>query len=520
MNYKNCWIFIIGFIFVSNVYGAADGGLCNLFRARNESALVYRWAKESRRDSLRAFISFGCSLGVFNYLRGSKNAGKLMAFIESAGFGTTIYQILGLLRKITINPLARLLLWTKGLRQSKLRDTQDLFDYIDSHRISSYDQLPSQDHIGSKAASKMMVRLRKRIHNGGIGSDSNWVDRLMIREQPAFVGAIPDIVRQDIDYIRDPARYVNVLNPRRGLLLLGAPGNGKTTLAKLIAYHAGCPFKEESPAAFANTYIGTGPNRLKAVFEAAEQAALAAHKKMKEEREREMRRQMGFFRSAWEYVKHLVFRRRIVNNPHEYIKPTILCLNEIDTIGGQRGAQVHENQERVNTLDQLFNSMDTNPHVFVVGTSNRGEEYFDEALRRDGRMGRPVTIPLPDARSRFDIVKYYMRKMRNISPEIQIPDIEYGAPGFEQNGFLQLMVGQTDGLNGNQLRALFNNAGFIAGDRQAPVLGREHFEQALHDMRVVHEPRAAAAALEILDSELGTQAAVAARVHNVESLTP
>lgn len=497
MSYKKCWCLIIGLIVAGNASGVGSGGLVSPFRVRNRSADVYVWAKETTRDSLRSLISFGCALGVFKYLRSTKKAGKLVAFVEASGIGTTLYQLLGIMRKYTINYLARLCPWVARKRTNKLNHTQALFRYVETHNIKTVDQLPDDDQVRNKTATKMMERLCEKIHYGGLDADINWVDKLMVKDEPDFVGDPPGEVRQDIDYIKDPMRYENAFEGRRGLLLLGAPGGGKTTLAKLIAFRAGCPFIEKSPAAFMNTFVGTGPNALKGVFENAEQAAIAAHKRRQEEHEKDLRRRDGFLKSVWHTIKRVVFRCRPVSDEHEYIKPTILCLNELDAIGGQRGAQSIENQERISTLDQLFNSMDDNPHVFLVGTSNRAEEYFDDALRRDGRMGAPVVIPLPDASNRFKIIKYYMSKVKRLSPSIQIPDFEYESlevmqrfwnrmrsrNGINPYDFWHSIVDRTEGFNGNQLRHLFNNAGTIAGDEYWPYLGKTHLERALNNMR-------------------------------------
>ena len=188
----------------------------------------------------------------------------------------------------------------------------------------------------------------------------------MVKVEPFdFVGTIPERVRQDINYMINPKQYSNVLEGRRGLLLSGAPGGGKTTLAKLIAFLTGCPFIELSPAAFMNTYVGTGPNALKAVFENAERIALAAHKKRQEEQAQELRRRRGFLESIWLTIKRVFFRCRPVDED-QYIKPAILCFNELDAIGEQRGRTPNESSERVSTIDQLLNSLDSNPHVYLV----------------------------------------------------------------------------------------------------------------------------------------------------------
>jgi len=502
MNYKKCLWFIIVLMIAENASAVGGrGGLPRLFRARTDAADVYGWAKESTRDSLRAVISFGCALGVFKYLRSTKKAGKLVAFMESAGLGTTVYQILGLMRKFTINPLVRLFPWVARKRRIKLGHTQALFRFLKARDIKTDDQLPGDEHVRSKTEKKMMEQLRTQIGHGGLDAGTNWVEKLMVKDEPAYAGTVPDELGRCIAYINDPEQYQrHGATLRKGLPLVGAPGGGKTTLAKLIAFHTGCPFIEESPAALMNTYVGTGPNALKEIFDNAENASLAAHRMRQREHDQELRCQAGFFGSVWRAIKRIVLRCRPAAQVDEYIKPTILCLNELDAIAGQRGAQANDHQERRNTLLQLLNSVDEHPHVFVVGTSNEETAYFDRALVRPGRMGAPLRIPLPDESDRFEIIKYYMQKAPTLSPLIRIPgfvkfawleQLQRNKTPFDhmlpparpgRYAFWRSIVDRTKGFSGDELRQLFNDAEMIAGDQDNQYMGRGHLEEALHNM--------------------------------------
>ena len=254
-----------------------------------------------------------------------------------------------------------------------------------------------------------------------------------------------------------------------------------------------------------NTYVGTGPNALKEIFDNAENASLAAHRMRQEEHDQELHRQAGFLGSVWRAIKRIVFRCRPVSQADEYIKPTILCLNELDAIAGQRGAQPIDHQERINTLLQLLNSIDEHPHVFVVGTSNEETEYFDKALRRPGRMGAPLRIPLPDEADRFEIIKYYMQKAPTLSPLIRIPgfvkfawleQLQRNKTPFDhmlpaarpgRYAFWRSIVERTRTFSGDELRQLFNDAVMIAGDKEKKQFGKLCEEYRADDMDKEHQ---------------------------------
>ncbi len=472
----------------------SNGGLPSLFRARNDAADVYGWSKESSRDSLRALISFGCALGVFKLLRSTKKAGKLMAFMEASGLGTTVYQLLGLLRKFTLNPLARLLPWVARKRKIKLGHTQALFNFLKARDIKTDDQLPSDEHVRTKTDKKMMEQLRTRIGHGGLDADTNWVENLMIKEEPDYAGGVPPEIMRCIAQINNPQPYSrHSATLRKGLPILGAPGGGKTTLARLMAYETKCPFIEASPAALMNTFVGTGPNALKGFFDNAENAALAAHRKRLEKHELKLRHIHGFFGYNWLRIKRLFG----TSEPEKHIKPTILCWNEIDAIGNKRDAKANDHQERINTLLQLLNSIDEHSHVFVVGTSNKDQDYFDEALIRPGRMGTPVRLPLPNASDRFEIIKHYLKKIKTLSSFIQIPDVDYTKITtferlwnrmchrrrlFNPYEFWNSIVNHTETFSGDEIRQLFNDAAMIAGDENSSYLGKAHIQGALESM--------------------------------------
>lgn len=221
-------------------------------------------------------------------------------------------------------------------------------------------------------------------------------------------------------------------------------------------------------------------------------AAEAAHRKRLEKHEQKLRRTQGFFWYNWLRIKRLFG----ATESEKHKKPAILCWNEIDAIGGKRNTS-NDHQERINTLLQLLNSIDEHKNVFVVGTSNQDNDYFDKALIRPGRMGAPLRLPLPNASDRFAIIKHYLKKIKTLSSFLQIPDVDYTKiPTFERlwnrmchrrrlfnpYEFWNSIVNHTETFSGDEIRQLFNDAAMLAGDENSSYLGKAHIQGALESM--------------------------------------
>ncbi|MBR4475766.1 MAG: ATP-dependent zinc metalloprotease FtsH [Alphaproteobacteria bacterium] len=188
-----------------------------------------------------------------------------------------------------------------------------------------------------------------------------------------------------VDFLKDKEKY-RALGARvpRGVLLSGEPGTGKTLLARAIAGEANVPFFAASGSDFSGIIVGLGVAKIKEIFEMAKRNA-----------------------------------------------PCILFIDEIDAIGQKRSMQIHNDQDREQTLNQLLIEMDgfsSNTGVIVLGATNR-VDMLDPALLRPGRFDRQVYIDLPDLSGRRDILKLYADRVK-IASDVDLMDVARGTTGF------------------------------------------------------------------------------------------
>ena len=193
-------------------------------------------------------------------------------------------------------------------------------------------------------------------------------------------------VMEIVEFLKDPAKFQKLGGKiPKGVLMVGAPGTGKTLLARAIAGEAKVPFFTISGSDFVEMFVGVGASRVRDMFQEA-----SSH------------------------------------------SPCIIFIDEIDAVGRQRGAGLGGgHDEREQTLNQLLVEMDgfeDNVGVIVIAATNR-PDVLDSALLRPGRFDRQVVVPLPDVRGREQILKVHMRKVpldKNVKPSI----IARGTPGF------------------------------------------------------------------------------------------
>ncbi|NKC13621.1 MAG: ATP-dependent zinc metalloprotease FtsH [Gammaproteobacteria bacterium] len=234
----------------------------------------------------------------------------------------------------------------------------------------------------------------------------------------AGVEEAKDEVGELVDFLRDPGKFQKLGGKiPRGVLMVGAPGTGKTLLAKAIAGEARVPFFTISGSDFVEMFVGVGASRVRDMFEQAKKHA-----------------------------------------------PCIIFIDEIDAVGRHRGAGLGGgHDEREQTLNQLLVEMDGfegNEGVIVIAATNR-PDVLDPALLRPGRFDRQVVVPLPDVRGREQIVKVHMRKVpldKDADPAV----IARGTPGF----------------SGADLANLVNEAALFAARANRRVVGMEHLEKA------------------------------------------
>ena len=193
-------------------------------------------------------------------------------------------------------------------------------------------------------------------------------------------------LQEIIDFLRDPKKFTR-LGGRipKGVLLMGAPGTGKTLLARGVAGEADVPFFSISGSDFVEMFVGVGASRVRDLFEQGKKNA-----------------------------------------------PCIVFIDELDAVGRHRGAGLGGgHDEREQTLNQLLVELDgfeSNEGVILVAATNR-PDVLDPALMRPGRFDRRVVVPLPDVRGREAILQVHTRKKR-LADSVDLMTLAKGTPGF------------------------------------------------------------------------------------------
>ncbi|MDI7267248.1 MAG: ATP-dependent zinc metalloprotease FtsH [Myxococcota bacterium] len=227
-----------------------------------------------------------------------------------------------------------------------------------------------------------------------------------------------DELEEIIEFLRDPKKFTR-LGGRipKGVLLLGAPGTGKTLLARAIAGEAGVPFFSISGSDFVEMFVGVGAARVRDLFEQGKKSA-----------------------------------------------PCIIFIDEIDAVGRHRGAGLGGgHDEREQTLNQLLVEMDGfegNENVIIVAATNR-PDVLDPALLRPGRFDRRIVVHLPDVRGRQGILAVHTRKV-TVGRSVDLDVLARGTPGF----------------SGADLENLVNEAALLAGRAGKEQVGMIDFELA------------------------------------------
>src|SRR5210317_2221762 len=189
-----------------------------------------------------------------------------------------------------------------------------------------------------------------------------------------------------VEFLKTPEKFTRLGGKiPKGVLLVGAPGTGKTLLAKAVAGESGVPFFSISGSEFVEMFVGVGASRVRDLF-----------KKAKEN------------------------------------SPCIVFIDEIDAVGRQRGTGIGGgNDEREQTLNQLLTEMDgfkENKGVIVVGATNR-VDILDAALLRPGRFDRQITVGLPDRLGRLGILKVHARN-KPLDEDVSLVQLANRTPGF------------------------------------------------------------------------------------------
>lgn len=234
----------------------------------------------------------------------------------------------------------------------------------------------------------------------------------------AGVDEAKEELQEIIEFLKNPKKFTK-LGGRipKGVLLVGAPGTGKTLLAKAIAGEAGVPFFSISGSDFVEMFVGVGASRVRDLF--------------------------------MQGKKHA---------------PCIIFIDEIDAVGRHRGAGLGGgHDEREQTLNQLLVEMDgfeSNEGVILISATNR-PDVLDPALLRPGRFDRQVVVPIPDVKGREEILRVHVRR----TP-------------LEDDVDLAVLAKATPGFSGADLENLVNEAALLAARKNKDRVGMEEFEQA------------------------------------------
>jgi len=237
---------------------------------------------------------------------------------------------------------------------------------------------------------------------------------------------VKEELEEVVDFLKRPQRY-NELGAKipKGVLLFGAPGTGKTLLARAVAGEAGVPFYSISGSDFVEMFVGVGASRVRDLFEQAKKNS-----------------------------------------------PCIVFIDEIDAVGRQRGAGLGGgHDEREQTLNQLLVEMDgfsTNEGIIIIAATNR-PDILDPALLRPGRFDRQVVVDIPDVKGRREILKVHSK----------------GKP-LEKDVELEVLARRTPGFTGADLANLFNEAALLAARRNIKKVSMLELEDSIE--RVIAGP--------------------------------
>ncbi len=232
-----------------------------------------------------------------------------------------------------------------------------------------------------------------------------------------------------VEFLKNPKKFTDMgARIPKGVLLVGAPGTGKTLLAKAVAGEAGVPFFIISGSDFVEMFVGVGASRVRDLFEEAKRKA-----------------------------------------------PCIVFIDEIDAVGRQRGAGLGGgHDEREQTLNQLLVEMDgfsANEGVIVLAATNR-PDVLDKALLRPGRFDRQIVVSSPDVKAREQILEVHSRK-KKLGEDVD----------------LKTIAKNTSGFSGADLENVLNEAALLAARRNLKEIGMTEIEDAMVKVTMGPEKR-------------------------------
>lgn len=240
----------------------------------------------------------------------------------------------------------------------------------------------------------------------------------------AGVDEAKEELKEVIEFLKDPKKF-QVLGGKipKGVLLVGAPGTGKTLLAKAVAGEAGVPFYSISGSDFVEMFVGVGASRVRDLFDQGRKAAKVSG------------------------------------------KGAIIFIDEIDAVGRLRFSGIGGgHDEREQTLNALLVEMDgfnTEQGLILVAATNR-PDILDPAILRPGRFDRHIVVNLPDIKGREEILKVHTRKIK-LEPTVDLKSIASQTPGF----------------SGADIANLCNEAALVAARQSKKAVDMQDFEKSV-----------------------------------------
>ncbi|MDA0765250.1 MAG: ATP-dependent zinc metalloprotease FtsH [Verrucomicrobia bacterium] len=235
-----------------------------------------------------------------------------------------------------------------------------------------------------------------------------------------------------VEFLRDPRKFQKLGGSiPKGVLMVGAPGTGKTLLARAIAGEADVPFFSISGSDFVEMFVGVGASRVRDMFEQGKKQA-----------------------------------------------PCLIFIDEIDAVGRHRGHGMggghDEREQTLNALLVEMDGFDTQEGVIIIAATNR-PDVLDPALLRPGRFDRQVTVSLPDVKGREEILKVHVKKIK-LAAGTNLGVIARGTPGF----------------SGAELANLINEAALLAARKGLKAVSLPELEEARDKVRWGRERRSLA----------------------------
>ena len=320
-----------------------------------------------------------------------------------------------------------------------LAPDKDLLKLLTEHNVDIAVQPTRQASAWQQAAGSLIFPLlllgglfflfrRAQGGSGGNPAMSFGKSKARVQMEPSTQVTFSDVagiegakleLTEVVDFLKNPDRFTAVgAKIPKGVLLVGAPGTGKTLLAKAVAGEAAVPFFSISGSEFVEMFVGVGASRVRDLFEQAKKNA-----------------------------------------------PCIVFIDEIDAVGRQRGAGLGGgNDEREQTLNQLLTEMDGfegNTGIIIVAATNR-PDVLDAALLRPGRFDRQVVVERPDYTGRLQILKVHARD-KTLAKDVDLDKVARRTPGF----------------TGADLANLLNEAAILAARRELTEVSNDEISDAI-----------------------------------------